>query len=96
MNVSRLFPGFGTNTYLRFCFPSTSALPVPKSSTDRQRTSEKPKNILEYVIVHEMAHIIEPTHSDRFIAILGEHYPTWREARAELNDLPLAAKTWKE
>ena len=43
-----------------------------------------------------MAHIIEPTHSDRFIAILGEHYPTWREARAELNDLPLAAETWKE
>jgi predicted metal-dependent hydrolase len=57
---------------------------------------KKPKDILEFVIVHETAHINEPTHSDRFIAILGEHYPTWREARAELNDLPLAAETWKE
>ena len=57
---------------------------------------KKPKDLLEYVIVHEMVHIIEPTHSDRFIAILGEHYPTWREARAELNDLPLAAEAWKE
>jgi predicted metal-dependent hydrolase len=57
---------------------------------------KKPKDLLEYVIVHEMAHIIEPTHSDRFIAILGEYYPPWREARAELNDLPLAAEAWKE
>lgn len=56
----------------------------------------KPKDLLEYVIVHEMIHLIEPTHSDRFLTILGEHYPTWREARAELNELPLAAEVWKE
>ncbi len=56
---------------------------------------KKPKDLLEYVIVHEMTHLIEPRHSDRFIAILGEHYPTWREARAELNDLPLVAEAWK-
>jgi len=30
------------------------------------------------------------------IAILEEHYPTWREARAELNELPLTAEVWKE
>lgn len=58
--------------------------------------AKKPKDLLEYVIVHEMAHLIEPTHSDRFIAILEEHYPSWRDARAELNDLPLAAEAWKE
>lgn len=52
---------------------------------------KKPKDLLEYVVIHELAHIIEPTHSDRFVAILQEHYPTWREARAELNALPLAA-----
>jgi predicted metal-dependent hydrolase len=55
----------------------------------------KPKDLLEYVIVHEMVHLIEPTHSDRFVAILEKHYPTWREARAELNELPLAAEAWK-
>lgn len=58
--------------------------------------AKKPKDLLEYVIVHEMAHLIEPTHSDRFIAILEKHYPSWREARAELNELPLAASVWKE
>lgn len=56
----------------------------------------KPKDLMEYVIVHEMVHLMEPTHSDRFLTILGEHYPTWREARTELNELPLAAQAWKE
>ena len=57
---------------------------------------KKPKDLLEYVIVHELVHLIEPTHSERFIAILQEHYPTWREARAELNELPLSAEVWRE
>ena len=57
---------------------------------------KKPKDLLEYVIVHEMAHLIEPTHSDRFIALLEKHYPTWRDARAELNELPLTAEEWNE
>jgi predicted metal-dependent hydrolase len=56
----------------------------------------KPKDLLEYVILHEMVHLIEPTHSERFLSILGRHYPTWREARAELNELPLAAEFWRE
>ena len=55
---------------------------------------KKPKDLIEYVVVHEMIHLIEPVHSERFIAILTEHYPTWREARAELNELPLSAEEW--
>jgi predicted metal-dependent hydrolase len=58
--------------------------------------AKKPKDLLEYVVVHEMVHLIEPTHTERFLTILGTHYPTWREARAELNDLPLTAESWKE
>lgn len=57
---------------------------------------KKPKDLVEYVIVHEMIHLIEPTHNDRFVSLLTEHYPAWKEARAELNELPLAADTWKE
>lgn len=56
---------------------------------------KKPRDLVEYVVVHEMAHLIEPTHSERFVAILNEYYPTWREARCELNELPLAAEAWK-
>jgi len=57
---------------------------------------KKPKDLIEYVIVHEMTHLIEPTHNDRFLSILTEHYPTWREARTELNGLPLTAEVWRE
>jgi predicted metal-dependent hydrolase len=50
---------------------------------------KKPKDLLEYVIVHEMIHLIEPTHNERFINLLDQLYPAWRDARAELNELPL-------
>ena len=56
---------------------------------------KKPKDLLEYVIVHEMIHLIERTHSKRYMALLDEHYPRWREARAELNDRPLTAEVWR-
>lgn len=55
---------------------------------------KKPKDLVEYVVVHEMLHLLEPTHSDRFTALLDRHYPTWREARVELNALPLGAEKW--
>jgi len=57
---------------------------------------KKPPHLLEYVVVHEMVHLIEPTHNGRFIGLLDLHYPCWRSARAELNDLPLAAEVWRE
>tara|TARA_B110000116_G_scaffold36091_1_gene28089 strand:- start:213 stop:452 length:240 start_codon:yes stop_codon:yes gene_type:complete len=57
---------------------------------------KKPKDLIEYVVVHEMVHIIEPTHSERFISILSDNFPKWREARAELNEIPLAAEEWRE
>jgi len=57
---------------------------------------KKPKDLLEYVVVHEMLHLIEPTHSTRFLDLLEGYYPTWREARAELNELPIATETWSQ
>ncbi len=53
---------------------------------------KKPKDLLEYVVVHEMIHLIAPTHSEQFVTLLTKHYPTWREARQELNELPLGAE----
>lgn len=57
---------------------------------------KKPKDLIEYVIVHEMVHLLEPTHSEQFMETLGKHYPSWREARNELNELPLTAEFWKK
>lgn len=65
-----------------------------ESGTIRLNTElvKKPKDLIEYVVVHEMLHLVEPDHSERFIALLEYHYPTWREARSELNALPLGAE----
>lgn len=57
---------------------------------------KKPKDLVEYVVVHEMAHLLEPSHSERFVAILDRHWPQWRESRAELNSLPLGSEGWCE
>jgi predicted metal-dependent hydrolase len=57
---------------------------------------KKPKDLLEYVVVHEMLHLIAPTHSEQFLGLIAKHYPSWREARAELNELPLGAESWRK
>ena len=51
--------------------------------------AKKPKDLLEYVVVHEMAHLLERNHSDAFVKILNQHLPSWRESRLVLNELPL-------
>ncbi len=56
---------------------------------------KKPRDLLDYVVVHEMLHLIEPTHSEKFLALLTKYYPPWREARAELNELQLGAEVWR-
>ena len=70
----------------------------PRARNIRLNTElvKKPRDLLEYVIVHELMHLIEPRHSDRFMALMDRHYPHWREARAELNALPLSAQAWSE
>lgn len=70
----------------------------PKAGHIRLNTElvKKPRDLLEYVIVHEMIHLLEPTHNARFYSLLTQHYPTWREARAELNELPLSADPQQE
>lgn len=62
-----------------------------KAGTIRLNTElvKKPRDLLEYVIVHEMIHILEPNHSPRFFALLSEHCPSWPEARRDLNELPV-------
>jgi predicted metal-dependent hydrolase len=49
---------------------------------------------LEYIIAHELVHLIERRHNGRFIAIMDEHLPQWRLHRAELNSSPPPHETW--
>lgn len=66
----------------------------PRRRTIRINTElvKKPRDMLEYVIVHEMVHLIEPKHTKAFFQHLDRHYPNWSMVRAELNELPLSAE----
>lgn len=56
--------------------------------------AKKPVQCLEYLIVHELTHLIERHHSDRFVSLLDRHLPHWRRHRQELNSTPLAHESW--
>lgn len=50
---------------------------------------KKPPECLEYVLIHELVHLLEKNHSNKFNSIMENFYPTWKETKKLLNDLPL-------
>ncbi|MDD2614281.1 MAG: SprT family zinc-dependent metalloprotease [Methanosarcina sp.] len=55
---------------------------------------KKPQECLEYVIIHEMAHLLEPTHNSRFIMLMDRFMPKWQFYRDKLNQLPVSHENW--
>ena len=51
--------------------------------------AKKPKECLEYIVVHEMVHLLEPNHGPRFQALMNRHLGNWRSTRDLLNVLPI-------
>jgi predicted metal-dependent hydrolase len=56
--------------------------------------AKKPMPCIEYIVVHELVHLLEPTHSERFVELMGNALPDWRTRRDQLNSSPLANETW--
>ncbi|SDD13637.1 hypothetical protein SAMN04488104_101620 [Algoriphagus faecimaris] len=56
--------------------------------------AKKPPICLEYILVHELVHLHERSHNDRFIALMNEFMPKWRLYRDELNNLPIVHNDW--
>ena len=56
--------------------------------------AKKPRECLEYIVVHEMTHILEPTHNARFIALMDQCMPQWQFYRDQLNRLLLSHEDW--
>ncbi len=56
--------------------------------------AKKPVQCLEYILVHELTHLIERTHNERFLSVLDRHLPHWRLVRDELNSSMLADEQW--
>lgn len=56
--------------------------------------AKKPPRCLEYIVVHEMVHLLEPTHNSRFRVLMNGVMPRWEFQRAELNRLPVRHEDW--
>ena len=56
--------------------------------------AKKPKQCLEYIIVHELMHLLERHHNEHFKSLMDKHMPQWRSHKEELNRLPVAHADW--
>ncbi len=57
--------------------------------------AKKPVECLEYIIVHEMVHLLERNHNDRFVALMDRFMPKWKFYKDELNRLPVRHEDWR-
>lgn len=57
--------------------------------------AKKPVSCLEYIVVHELAHLLERHHNARFTALLDTHLPHWRHYQERLSALPLGHEDWR-
>jgi len=71
-----------------------SCNPIRKSIRLNTELAKKPKESLEYIVVHELVHLLEPTHNKRFIGMMDEFMPNWRHRRDVLNALPVRHEHW--
>ncbi|HHT9137878.1 MAG TPA: M48 family metallopeptidase [Candidatus Wunengus sp. YC60] len=56
--------------------------------------AKKPIHCLEYIIVHEMVHLLERHHNVRFLAYMESYLPNWKQRKTELNKLPVSHADW--
>lgn len=56
--------------------------------------AKKPPECLEYIVVHELAHLLEPTHNPSFIALMDQFMPKWKFYKEQLNRLPVRHEDW--
>ncbi|WP_411704847.1 M48 family metallopeptidase [Edaphovirga cremea] len=68
----------------------------PRTGNIRLNTelAKKPPECLEYILVHELLHLVEPTHNARFLALMDKFMPQWRQIKDELNRLPVRHEEW--
>ncbi len=57
--------------------------------------AKKPIECIEYIIVHELVHLLERSHNNNFVSLMNRFMPKWRYHRDELNRLPFSHIDWK-
>lgn len=70
------------------CSPSTGRILL------NLELAKKPVPCLEYIVLHELLHLLERKHNDRFVALMDRHMPNWTQYRDELNASHLGHEVW--
>lgn len=71
-----------------------SCIPEHKRIWLNLQLAKKSPECLEYVIVHELVHFLERTHSEKFVKLMDEFHPMWREVKDKLNNQTLDYMTY--
>ena len=71
-----------------------SCNPVNRSIRLNTDLAKKSPCYLEYILVHELTHLIEKTHNNHFTELMDQFMPQWRDYRQMLNTNPLAHVDW--
>lgn len=71
------------------CNPATGCIRL------NSELAKKPRECLEYLVVHEIVHLLEPTNNSRFVALMDRFMPNGHMYREILNHLPVAHDRWK-
>ena len=87
VNVQKLFVQH-MKTKWGSCNPASASI---RLNTD---LAKKPRECLEYIVVHEMVHLLEPAHNKRFITLMDRYMPKWQFCRQSLNRLPVRHERW--
>jgi hypothetical protein len=87
VTVSRLFVQH-MKTKWGSCNPASGAIRL------NTELAKKPRACLEYIVLHEMVHLLEPTHGPKFVELMDRFMPGWRTTRHLLNSLPARHEQW--
>lgn len=72
-----------------------SCSPLSRSIRINLELAKKPLECLEYIVVHELVHLLEPSHNNRFVSLMDKYMPRWRFHKEELNRMPTSHVNWK-
>jgi predicted metal-dependent hydrolase len=72
-----------------------SCNPLTRSIRLNTDLAKKPAQCLDYIVLHELVHLVERRHNERFTALMDQHMPDWPQRRQLLNGAPLGHEDWR-
>jgi len=73
-----------------------SCTPTQKSIRFNIELARRSPSVIEYIVVHEMVHLLEPSHNHRFKSLMTQYLPSWKQRELELNRHPIPYEFWEQ